>query len=123
MNQAATILVVCAEPHLRCVLVEGLSCCGHHVKAIAFSYEITGALARESFDAALVSDELSAASAADVVKQIRDSNARIAVLILARPGREYGRSRCFEAGCDDYLVEPFTFAELRGRLAAALRRL
>lgn len=123
MNAAATILIVCAEPQLRCVLEEGLACCGHHVEAIATRAEIPGALARESFDVALVSDELPAAAAADDVKQIRGGNARTAVLVLARPGREHERSRCFEAGCDDYLVKPFTFAELRGRLAAVLRRL
>ena len=40
-----------------------------------------------------------------------------------RPGRRARpRLRGFERGCDDYLVKPFSYPELRGRIAAVLRR-
>jgi DNA-binding response OmpR family regulator len=35
---------------------------------------------------------------------------------------EVDRIRGFELGCDDYVVKPFSFGELRGRVAALLRR-
>ncbi len=44
------------------------------------------------------------------------------VLILSGRAGELDRVRGFERGCDDYLVKPFSYAELRGRVAALLRR-
>jgi DNA-binding response OmpR family regulator/DNA invertase Pin-like site-specific DNA recombinase len=43
------------------------------------------------------------------------------ILLTARAG-ELDRVRGFERGCDDYLVKPFSYPELRGRIAAILRR-
>jgi DNA-binding response OmpR family regulator len=44
------------------------------------------------------------------------------VLILSGRASELDRIRGFERGADDYLVKPFSYGELRGRLAALLRR-
>jgi DNA-binding response OmpR family regulator len=44
------------------------------------------------------------------------------VLILSGRGSEIDRIRGFERGADDYLVKPFSYAELRGRVGALLRR-
>jgi DNA-binding response OmpR family regulator len=43
------------------------------------------------------------------------------VLVSGRAG-EYDRIRGFEFGCDDYVVKPYSFGELRGRIAALMRR-
>jgi DNA-binding response OmpR family regulator len=43
------------------------------------------------------------------------------ILLTGRAG-ELDRVRGFERGCDDYLVKPFSYPELRGRIAAILRR-
>jgi DNA-binding response OmpR family regulator len=42
-------------------------------------------------------------------------------VLSARDG-EHDRVRGFERGCDDYLGRPYSYAELRGRLQALLRR-
>jgi DNA-binding response OmpR family regulator len=44
------------------------------------------------------------------------------VLILSGRAAELDRIRGFERGTDDYLVKPFSYSELRGRLDALLRR-
>jgi DNA-binding response OmpR family regulator len=44
------------------------------------------------------------------------------VLILSGRGSELDRIRGFERGTDDYLVKPFSYGEMRGRLDALLRR-
>ncbi|MGA2013568.1 MAG: response regulator transcription factor [Solirubrobacteraceae bacterium] len=49
-------------------------------------------------------------------------DARVPVLILSGRAGELDRVRGFERGCDDYVVKPFSYAELRGRVAALLRR-
>jgi DNA-binding response OmpR family regulator len=49
-------------------------------------------------------------------------DSQLPVLILSGRGTELDRIRGFERGTDDYLVKPFSYAELRGRLDALLRR-
>lgn len=44
------------------------------------------------------------------------------VLILSRRGSEIERVRGLTRGADDYLPKPFSYAELRARIAALLRR-
>jgi DNA-binding response OmpR family regulator len=44
------------------------------------------------------------------------------VLILSGHGSEIERVRGLSRGADDYLVKPFSYAELRARIAALLRR-
>ena len=49
-------------------------------------------------------------------------DSQLPVLILSGRGTELDRVRGFERGTDDYLVKPFSYSELRGRLDALLRR-
>jgi DNA-binding response OmpR family regulator len=44
------------------------------------------------------------------------------LLVLTGRSGELDRLRGFEKGCDDYLVKPFSYAELRARIGALLRR-
>jgi DNA-binding response OmpR family regulator len=44
------------------------------------------------------------------------------VLLLTGRAEEVDRIRAFERGADDFLAKPFAYGELRGRLAALLRR-
>jgi DNA-binding response OmpR family regulator len=47
---------------------------------------------------------------------------QLPILVLSGRGSELDRVRGFERGADDYLVKPFSYPELRGRLDALLRR-
>jgi DNA-binding response OmpR family regulator len=47
---------------------------------------------------------------------------QLPVMILSGRATELDRLRGFERGCDDYLVKPFSYPELRARLRALLRR-
>jgi DNA-binding response OmpR family regulator len=65
----------------------------------------------------------------DLMRLIRDSDAiagrldpDIPLVILSGRGTELDRLRGFEKGCDDYLVKPFSYTELRARIQAVLRR-
>lgn len=44
------------------------------------------------------------------------------LMILSGRGSELDRLRGFERGCDDYLVKPFSYPELRARVRAVLWR-
>ena len=65
----------------------------------------------------------------DVLREVRAGEATIShidpalpVLVLSGRAAEIDRVRGFERGADDYLVKPFSYLELRGRIDAVLRR-
>lgn len=65
----------------------------------------------------------------DLLREIRESSTSggaldsgLPVLILSGRAGELDRVRGFQKGCDDYLAKPFSYAELRGRIDALLRR-
>jgi DNA-binding response OmpR family regulator len=47
---------------------------------------------------------------------------QLPILVLTGRGAELDRLRGFGAGCDDYLLKPFSYQELRARIDALLRR-
>ena len=57
-----------------------------------------------------------------VVRNLRASGSRMPVLFLTALNAVADRVEGLEAGADDYLSKPFSFAELRARINALLRR-
>jgi len=57
-----------------------------------------------------------------LVKSLRAAGVNAPVLFLTALGAVADRVRGLEAGGDDYLVKPFSFAELRARINALARR-
>jgi two-component system OmpR family response regulator len=58
----------------------------------------------------------------DICKDIRSSGSEVPILILTGNKDLGSRVGMLNAGADDYLVKPFSVAELRARLNALLRR-
>ncbi len=65
----------------------------------------------------------------EVLREVRTSDEtvsridpRLPMILLTGRSGELDRVRGFERGCDDYLVKPFSYPELRGRIGAILRR-
>ncbi len=58
----------------------------------------------------------------EVLGQIRKQGSRLPVLILSAKDSVEDRVRGLDAGADDYLVKPFSFAELTARIRVLLRR-
>jgi DNA-binding response OmpR family regulator len=65
----------------------------------------------------------------DVLREVRSSDEtvsridpRLPMILLTGRSGELDRVRGFERGCDDYLLKPFSYPELRGRIGAILRR-
>lgn len=57
-----------------------------------------------------------------VLRSIRSKNSRVPILILTARDAVQDKVTNFEAGADDYLTKPFSFAELVVRVKALLRR-
>jgi DNA-binding response OmpR family regulator len=65
----------------------------------------------------------------DLLRELREHgdeagqlDSHLPVLVLSGRASEVDRIRGFERGCDDYLVKPFSYGELRARVGALLRR-
>jgi len=57
-----------------------------------------------------------------ILQGIRTKKEYLPILILTARQRVEDRVRCLDAGADDYVTKPFSFAELSARVRALLRR-
>lgn len=127
---AARILVVDDDSSIRARLSEGLEFDGYRVESVEDVGSARRRLMGSSFDLVLLDVNLPDSSGYDLLRELRaggvsrltGTSSEVPVLMVSGRAEEVDRVRAFEFGCDDYVMKPFSFAELRGRVAALLRR-
>ena len=78
---------------------------------------------RDDYDAIVLDLMLPGIDGLSVCRQLRATNsARVPILMLTAKDLVADKVEGFEAGADDYLVKPFSLAELDVRLKALIRR-
>src|SRR3954451_7998062 len=103
-------------------LVRGLNESGHTVDHAADG-EIALAMASEGiYDALILDRKLPGLDGLSVIRRLRRRDQRIPVLMLSGVATTADRVEGLQAGCDDYLAKPYSFAELLARLDALARR-
>jgi DNA-binding response OmpR family regulator len=126
---APTILVVEDDHATRTFLADNLTADGYELLVADCASEALRLLETRFPDLALVDVGLPDASGFELLRRVRAADgvasridpATPFVLITGRDG-ELDRVRGFERGADDYVCKPFSYPELRGRVAALLRR-
>jgi DNA-binding response OmpR family regulator len=124
-----TILVVEDDAPTRTFLADNLTADGYELLVADSAREGLRLLETQFPDLALVDVGLPDASGLELLRRVRAADGVASrldpgtpfVLITGRDG-ELDRVRGFENGADDYVVKPFSYPELRGRVAALLRR-
>lgn len=72
------------------------------------------------FDLMLV--DLAAGDGLELLREIRESDQHIAVIVVSGRATERERVRALGEGADDYVQKPFSYGELLARMNAVLRR-
>ena len=118
------ILVVEDETHIAEGLRFNLEAEGHSVKVVENGEEALQQLLRENnnFDAVVLDVMLPGKDGFAVVRELRQAQDYVPVLILTALGRPEDVLIGFEAGADDYLPKPFNLDILMARVESLLRR-
>ncbi|MEM9101657.1 MAG: response regulator transcription factor [Pseudomonadota bacterium] len=76
----------------------------------------------EKYDAIILDRMIPYIDGMTILQTIRAQDNKTPVLILSTLGSVQDRVKGLRAGCDDYLIKPFSFDELLARLDAIVRR-
>jgi DNA-binding response OmpR family regulator len=115
------LLLVEDDPDIRRTLARGLGEQGATVVPVATAVEAIKAVTSERPDAVVLDLGLPDLDGADVLALIRASSDLPVVVATARDD-EREIVRLLDAGADDYLIKPFSAAQVMARVRAVLRR-
>jgi len=122
LDSDVRLLIAEDERKLSRVLEKGL-CAEKFVCDVAYDGEAALELATSlDYDLMVLDLTLPKLDGLKVLSRLRVAGLRTPVLVLTARGAIEQRVEGFEAGADDYLVKPFSFAELLARIRALLRR-
>ena len=119
-----TVLLVEDDRELRRTLRDALAVEGYHVHAAASLADaralLAHAVAAGGLDLVLLDLGLPDGDGESLLSQLRRERATPVIVISARHG-DAPKVRLLDAGADDYLVKPFSLAELLARMRVAMR--
>ncbi len=128
-DDAATILLVEDDAATRTFLADNLAADGYDLLVADCVSDGMRLLERKFPDIALVDLGLPDASGYELLRRVRSADGIASrvdpdtpLMVLSGRSSELDRVRGFDRGADDYLCKPFSYPELRGRVAALLRR-
>src|SRR6201996_124570 len=118
-----SVLVVDDEPTITEVVARYLSRAGYATRVAANGREALDAAATQRPDLVVLDLMLPGIDGLEVMRRLRDQDRdRIAVILLTAKSEESDRVIGLRLGADDYVVKPFSPAELVARVDAVLRR-
>ena len=100
----------------------GLAAAGYAVDWVGSAERAVEAVAKDSFDVAVIDLGLPGLNGLSLIGQLRKKGAAFPMMILTARDALDDRVRGLDAGADDYMIKPFELPELLARLRALLRR-
>lgn len=116
------ILLIEDDPETAAHIEKGLRAEGHVLNVASTGIDGLHLATEGHPDLLIVDRMLPGLDGVAVVKALRASGSRVPVLFLTALNAVADRVEGLEAGGDDYLAKPFSFAELKARINALLRR-
>jgi len=119
-----SVLVVDDEPTIAEVVARYLERAGYSTRVAADGVQALEAVARQRPDLVVLDLMLPGIDGLEVMRRMREQDReRIATILLTAKGEESDRVVGLRLGADDYVVKPFSPAELVARVDAVLRRI
>jgi DNA-binding response OmpR family regulator len=115
------ILVVDDDRSIRTLLCRLLATEGYEVEEAADGPTALEKISAQTPDLLLLDVMMPGQDGLEVLEGLRRTS-DVPVILLTAKGEEADRVLGFRFGADDYVVKPFSSAELSGRIAAVLRR-
>jgi DNA-binding response OmpR family regulator len=129
VTDSTTLLLVEDDLGLRTFLADNLTADGFDVLLADTVHDAVRLLEYKQPDLALVDLGLPDGSGLDLIRRVRAADGiasrldpGLPLVILTGRSSELDRVRGFDRGADDFVCKPFSYAELRGRMTAILRR-
>jgi two-component system, OmpR family, response regulator ResD len=120
---ARSVLVVDDEPTITDVVGRYLAHAGYDVRTAGDGTGALAAVADRAPDLVVLDLMLPGVDGLEVMRRIRDREGeRTAIIVLTALGEESDRIVGLRLGADDYVVKPFSPAEIVARADAVLRR-
>jgi len=116
------ILVVEDEPKMAGLLRRGLLEEGHGADVARTGHDALWMARAVEYDAVVLDLMLPGLDGVEVCRRLREGGVWTPVLMLTARDAVEDRVAGLDAGADDYLPKPFSFAELLARLRALVRR-
>ena len=118
------ILLVEDEEKLAQAISKGLQLEGYTVDSIGDGKKALTriSLHRSDYDLIILDIMLPSMDGYEICKQVREWNITVPILVLTARAETDSKVKLLQSGADDYLVKPFSFAELVARIRALLRR-
>jgi len=122
MTSDMRILVVEDDPKIASFVANGLRQSGYTADHSGDGERGLALASASPYDAAVVDLMLPGLDGLTLIQRLRERGVRTPIIILSAKASVDDRVRGLQAGGDDYLTKPFSFAELLARIQALLRR-
>ncbi len=116
------ILVVEDEKKVASFIRKGLQSEGYAVDVAYDGVEGEFLAQNNDYDVIVLDIMLPRKNGIDILKDLREKDIRIPVLILTAKGATEEKVEALDAGADDYLTKPFAYEEFLARVRVLLRR-
>jgi DNA-binding response OmpR family regulator len=128
-SENPTLLLVEDDPLIRTFLADNLTADGYELLVAGTTRDARPLLDARAPDLAVVDLALPDGDGLELVSHVRAADGSAAgadpdlpIVIVSGRAAELDRMRGWDRGADDYVVKPFSYPELRSRIAAVLRR-
>jgi DNA-binding response OmpR family regulator len=116
------ILIIEDEAKVADFLQNGLRQSGYETDVAVDGQEGYDKIRANDYDLILLDLMLPKISGIDLVPKIRSCKPAVPIIAVTAKASVEDRVQGLNSGCDDYLVKPFSFAELLARIKAQIRR-
>ncbi|MEO7146965.1 MAG: response regulator transcription factor [Terrimesophilobacter sp.] len=117
-----SILIVEDDEKMGSALQRGIQAEGYETVLVDNGVDALINVANRQFSAAVVDVMLPHMSGFEICRRVRETGSTLPMLLLTARDAIDDRVTGLDAGADDYLTKPFSFAELAARIRALLRR-